>query len=100
MNLRSFPAFASVLCLIGFTAAPSLSFAEEVVIEEIVVDPDDWRIAYAMSSARIAVTTDGGQHWFDGLINTAVQENNTGILKQTKRPFRNNQRTNNTYDRV
>lgn len=37
MKWRSFPAFASLLCLIGFTAAPSLSSAEELVIEEIVV---------------------------------------------------------------
>jgi len=32
-------------------------------IIDIVVDPANWKIAYALSSKNIAVTVDGGAHW-------------------------------------
>jgi hypothetical protein len=42
-------------------------------IIDIVVDPDDWRIAYALSENGISITLDGGANWSPSFISNAVQ---------------------------
>src|SRR6185503_19222504 len=34
-------------------------------IQQVLMDPDNWRIAYAVDERHVYVTTDGGAHWAD-----------------------------------
>ena len=34
-------------------------------IQQVVMDPDNWRIAYAVDASHVYVTTDGGANWAD-----------------------------------
>ena len=40
-------------------------------IRDIVLDPDDWRIAYAVDGRKVYKTIDGGQNWFSISANLA-----------------------------
>ncbi|HYW81155.1 MAG TPA: hypothetical protein VE890_16350, partial [Thermoguttaceae bacterium] len=51
-------------------------------IRDIVFDPDDWRTAYAVDSARVYKTTDGGTNW--AVISTKLVTSNLQTLEMVR----------------